>query len=229
MLRYLQGIAYYERKYKEAVGFAKQTRASLIDVFDCDDQTFVLDADTQLKALDLGGFTRITVPLSDDLDFTKDPSVGTNNILGDVKDLSNGQVRGFTSVVEKDGLRRTIIVMRKGVGREPSTSELRCEIRALKVAALSHEIGHADDIEKEIHWKRDIRNMIGSEVYAHHFACRTLIEQSCFFALELYVDGVVKMMKAPCEYVRIAAEQVVKSPEFKKYRAVCRDRKDDWR
>ena len=228
MSRFRDGVTFYEREYHRLVVDAKRDHVTLLDVFECDDRTYCLGSDEQLQALNLAGYSRITFPLSDNLDFQQDPSLSSNDILGDAQELFDGQVTGFTSVVENAGHRRTIVVMRKGTGQKPTVDNVKCEIRALKVAALAHEIGHVDDIEKGINWKENIRNMVGSEVYAHHYACRTMMERSCFFALGLYVDGVAKMMKARSEYVRIAAEHVVKSTEFKQYRAVLRKQKDKW-
>lgn len=224
----MDGIRFYESEYEKLKGEATRDHASLVGIFECDDRVYYdLDANEQCKELKLDGFVEVTFPLDDDLDFSADPTLENGNLGAGIKRPANGTVGGCASVIERQGERRTMILMRASWGGNWATGK-KCELWSLKVGAIAHETGHVDDIEKGIHWKRDSRSMVGSEVYAHQYACRALMERSCFFALENYLNGVVKMMKAPSEYVRLAAEQMVKSEVFKRYRKVVREHKDSW-
>ncbi len=84
----------------------------------------------------------------------------------------------------------------------------------IKLVVLFHELGHVDDIETGTNYGRHTVDPLEAEIYAHHFACRALINGKYRIALGWYLDQLTEM---PAD---AAAAQFVKTRE---YAAYCRE------
>jgi hypothetical protein len=75
------------------------------------------------------------------------------------------------------------------------------------------------DIEEGINFHETEIDLIRAEVFAHHHACRELIKGRYRLPLGYYLDAIEDMAKSPSEYIRIAAKEVIDSPEWADYKS----------
>lgn len=215
---FVEGRDSYAAKYHRVMRASSREHHSLVRIVECDDHLFYeLETDEKLKAIGLGGYSEVIFQTADeDIDFTKDPRTSLSGKVNAGRRRPEGlAVTGCTSVIKVGEKRRTIVFMRRETGKE-DTEEMKC---ALKLSALFHELGHVDDFEKGINWNYPKFRVVDAEIYAHRYACAKLIQGKHSLLLGYYLDGLNDMAKSDSEYVRKAAQAVIDSPDFQRYKA----------
>jgi hypothetical protein len=157
--------------------------------------------------------------LTDNLDFTADPSTVDEQVNKRRSKPKGLCVTGCTTILTDGQNRYTGVFMRAATGMDgddPEGSAIR------KITALLHELGHITDIEQGINYHGTSLELVKSEVFAHHFACREMVKGGYRRSLGFYLDGLEIMARSPSEYVRLAARKVLRSPEYAGYTAKAR-------
>lgn len=93
-------------------------------------------------------------------------------------------------------------------------------LAAMNIAALYHEIGHVDDIEKGVNFRiGEPVDLARAESYAHRFACSRMLEQNLKGPLAYYLTRVVDQLKrSDAKLIRAAALAFEGSPEYARAR-----------
>ena len=88
------------------------------------------------------------------------------------------------------------------------------------IAALMHEMGHVDDIERGKHLRFDsVVNMVDAEEYANRYALRRMMRENLRFPLGLLLGSILKAARQGGEGTvgRVAAIRIVESGRYKQY------------
>lgn len=213
---FLEGMDSYAEEYKKVKKAALREHPSLLRIFECDDVTFYKRSTDELLSMNsMGEYKRVHFKTLDIEDVVDESTRGENGLVNEHHEKQEGTIiTGYTTCIEGNGTRRTIVAMRNSTGTEGSY-DIRC---AMKMAALLHELGHVDDIEKGINWRRDNKiQWVDSEVYAHHYACKKMIDSNYFLVLGHFIDGLRKMMIDGYKHARLGAARFFESPETTHY------------
>ncbi len=214
-LPFREGRGSYEKEYQRVIRTAYKQHPSLLKIIECNDEEFYeMGTEMRLKHFDLEGYTEVALDTIGEIDFSKDPTTSEEGKVNEIWKRPEGYcVAGFTSVIQFNKERRTIVFMRKETGGNGDTNVKA----ATKLSALFHELGHVDDFEKQINYSERTLNLVEAEVYAHHFACRKLVEGDYKILLGYFLHSLNELAKSDSEYVKVAASRVIASPEFVGY------------
>jgi hypothetical protein len=208
-------------EYEKVVKDARRQHPTLLGIFECDDGVyFDFDDNARLAHFDLGHLRMIYARVTDAIDIDSDLSSKDGVVNKHRPRPEEPFVGGATSLVT-DGQRRFIVVfMRRATGLKSGSPE---HDAILKLSALLHELGHVTDIQGEINYHfgeaECTIDLTKAEVFAHHFACREMVKGRYRMSLGYYLDGLERMAESPQEYVRLAALEVIGSPEYRGYKA----------
>lgn len=92
----------------------------------------------------------------------------------------------------------------------------------IRLLTLLHEIGHAEDMMKEINFNLRDRtvDLVAAEAYAHRYVLRHLQKRNCRIGLNQYIGQLDRWTsdEQTEEYVRLAAARVTALPEIESMR-----------
>jgi hypothetical protein len=203
-------------EYRRVCELAMKQHALLIGIFECPDDIFYdLDTTDKLAHFGFGQFQELLLDVGDQLDFDADPTTRDGTINKHRPRPTGVSVTGYTSVVTDGANRRVIIFLRDATGGSDDAESTA----ALKLTALLHELGHVTDIEQGINYRETQLDLVNAEIFAHHHACRQLINGRYRLPLGYYLDGIEEMANSQSEYVRLAAKGVVESSSWADYKA----------
>jgi hypothetical protein len=187
---YLQS---YEEEFWKIAAEAKAHHASLVGVYEVDGP-----ADFENSNLERFGCSQTWTHLVFDCDDPLAEGYGKTQAAN---------VRACVSqFLTDEGELRTLIRIQKAVKGFPH-SEPRY---AVKIAALLHEIGHVEDLEKGINFDIANRtfNIIDGEVFANLFAIRECLRRYYRIPLENWLDA-LKKAALGCDYLGEVARRTL--------------------
>lgn len=169
--------SYYD-EFQHIARQAMQSYPSLIAVTEVDDLAYF----SQDRSAFSGGLTQI---------FWESEGVADGYAEQDRNVNINGLANGFKTA---DGALKTLVLIRRDV---PGTKPHREFKYVLKVIALLHELGHIEDMEKEVNFDHKAKrfNMIEAEVYAHLYSLRRMAEWNYYHAYQMVVTGLREYAK----------------------------------
>lgn len=214
---FIEGLDSYIDAYKKIKKDAFLEHRSLLRIIECDDDTFYdMSFEDILARHSLDEYKRVVMTTLDrDEDVVDEHTRGDNGLLNEKRQRAEGTIiTGYTCCVEGNNTRRSVICMKASVGGVTDQNILS----AMKIGALLHEIGHVDDIERGINWQYDNKlKWVDAEVYAHHYACKRMMESNYFVPLGQYIDGVRKMKDDGDKHARLGASRFLESAETQVY------------
>ena len=230
---FIEGFDSYAEEYKKYTTHINREHPSLLKIIECDDRVFYdLSSDEQLRYFHLDHFKRVIFDLVDDIDFSTDDRTSPSGTVNELNPRREGfSVTGHTTIVEYQGRKRSLVLMRRNTGRnagkmEGDAVDPRDVVAGTKMAALIHEIGHVDDFEKSINYRESQLCLVDAEAYAHHFACKTMIERNYLLVLGFYLEGLQAMANSQSMYIQQAATRVLESSECGAYQETLANYRD---
>ena len=135
------------------------------------------------------------------------------NGYGTSRDKSN--VNGYTNAfIKEDGEVKTLVVIRKGIPNSKPHREFKY---VLKLVALLHELGHVDDMEREINFNHAAKtfDVIEAEVFAHLYSLRRMAERNYYQCFNMLVEALRKYTGGT-NYLRDVAKLTLeRMPDYK--------------
>jgi hypothetical protein len=170
----------YEAEFHKVVEEAKTTFPSLVGVFEVESEDGAL---AERERYGIG-------PDWEHIHYTcTDPNAGTYND----PDLT-GNINGNTTAFKEPGGRvRTLVLIRRAVA---GVMRHRDAKYVFKLIAVFHELGHVDDIEKQVnfHFDDGTADIIEAEVYAHQFALDRCNRRGLFTSADTLEDALKKYL-----------------------------------
>ena len=133
---------------------------------------------------------------------------------------------GWTSAVrDQHGKIRAVIFVRRDVPPHPDDDEVPSDesTAAHKLLVLMHEMGHADDIRKEVNYDHNSLTLgiVEAELYAHDFVVRHCQKLGYRLMLDEYIRNIENQLTSKNEAARIAAERFISSNDVAEIRRFC--------
>jgi hypothetical protein len=145
------------------------------------------------------------------------------------RDSPDAKATGFAScLMDPHGKFHPIIFIRHEVklsaeAEADDDPHLKAEVAAgIRLLVLLHEIGHAEDMSRQINFDHTAKTMdlIAAEAYTHKFVLNYARKKNYRVALQYYIKNLDEYSTKPEfeEYVRAAAQRVLTSPEMPQFR-----------
>jgi hypothetical protein len=138
---------------------------------------------------------------------------------GDGYGVPTSENSGSTTLwKDRIGRLRTLIILKEPDLPDgyPNRDE---EVAVYNIAVLLHEVGHVHDAENRITVRKGKPGKFkDSELEAHRYACRRMVEENFLYPLGKYLGSVVTYnLTNEVQPIREAAEAFLKSPEYTRY------------
>ena len=173
--QFLDYIDSYAEEFNRVTALAAADHPTLLGVHEVSDEIFS-SPEQHWAELGCGGFSQIFFTIGDEFaDYGK----------GEMDANLAGATIAFH---DPSGSIRTAILIKKNIPTSVQHADLKY---ALKVASLCHEIGHVDDIERNLNFKVDslTLDIIKAESYAHLFALEMLAQRNLQKSYEMLADA----------------------------------------
>lgn len=170
----------YETEFHTLVAEARASHPSLVGVFEVDDEDRAFSERHQYGVEP--GWEHIVFTCTD-------PNATTYN-----DPHHEGNICGSTTAYREPGGRvRTLVLIRRAV---PGTVLHRDGKYAFKLIALLHELGHVEDIERQVnfHPAEGVADIIRAEVYAHLHALDCCNRRGLFLPADTLEDALRKYL-----------------------------------
>lgn len=190
----------YEDEFKRTVTAAMASHPSLLGVHEVDDDCYA-DTEHDWSKFGYNDLTQILF------------SIGNDVVDYGAKSLDANLSGSMSAFHDSNGNLRSVILMKQSIRTTCQHRDLKY---AVKLAALNHEIGHVEDLERGINFNVSMSqvDIIEAEVFAHLYALNRLAKRSLVQSFNMLSDALRLAVSADGYLGEVATKVVNRLPVY---------------